>query len=134
MNSIVWLHDDCLRINHPVFLIAPNDSSIIYIWDNNYLKDANYSFKRLVFLYETLCELPLKIIFGDTLVTLSDCINTNIFTPSTNNLFYLEIIKQVDLIKNLTVVPDNMFVDIDINEDFQRFSQYWKKARKCLNI
>ena len=54
----IWLHEDMLSTAHPVFEQADfkNEKPLsFFIWDQEYFKAQNYSLKRLVFLYETLC-------------------------------------------------------------------------------
>lgn len=36
--SLIWLHEEALTANHPVFKAAPKDTSAIFVWDDNYLK------------------------------------------------------------------------------------------------
>ena len=66
-DSLIWLHEDALCASHPVFSAAPSVCEAVFVWDDAYLQHAHYSLKRLVFLYETLCELPVTIIRGHTL-------------------------------------------------------------------
>ena len=53
-NSLIWIHEDALRITHPVFKLAPNGTEALFVWDNPYFQKLDYSLKRLVFIYESL--------------------------------------------------------------------------------
>ena len=129
-DSIVWLHEDALRITHPAVKAAPNGTCVIYIWDDTYLQAAGYSLKRLVFLYETLCAMPLQIHQGDTVKTLKALDSANLYVPATLNPSLQEIIRVVSLEKNVRVIPEEPFVTLNDPKDFTRFFSYWKKAEK----
>lgn len=127
---IIWLHEDALRQSHPVFKAAPPNARAIHIWDDAYLQAAGYSLKRLVFIYETLCALPLDIIRGDMAAVLSDSSIGDIYVPLSSNPAVEKIIEAVSREKKLTVVEQEAFVTISKPKDFTRFFQYWGKAEK----
>jgi hypothetical protein len=127
--SIIWLHDYALSINHPVFTIAPDNSRILYIWDNEYLKAENYSLKRLVFIYETLCSLPIEIFHGDTRSLLRQLDIATIYIPATPNILLQKIISDLAKTKNVIVVPEEPFVVLKNNKEFTRFFSYWSQAK-----
>jgi hypothetical protein len=127
---IIWLHEDALRISHPVFKAAPADARVIHIWDDAYLRGAGYSLKRLVFIYETLCAMPLDIMRGDMAAVLSDSNIGDIYMPSSANPTVKNIIETVSREKKVTVVAEEAFVTIFKPKDFTRFFQYWGKAEK----
>ncbi len=125
--SIVWLHEDALRITHPVIAAAPPGARLIHVWDDAYLQQVGYSFKRLLFLYETLCALPLEIVHGDTLQMLRSMGAANIYAPATPNPAFQAILQSLP---HATVIADEPFVRIAKPRDFRRFFQYWGKAEK----
>lgn len=127
---LILLHQEALRRTHPVFDAAPAETKAIYIWDDAFLKDANYSLKRLVFVYETLCELPVDIIRGSTLETILQLAPSMLYIPAANNPLLVGLI---DSIKNevpVKIVEDEPFVTFQRKTDFNRFFQYWNKAEK----
>jgi hypothetical protein len=126
--SLIWLHEDALRLSHPVFTHAPADSEIIFIWDDSYLQEANYSLKRLVFLYETLYELPLVILRGQTFAILSGHAATQLYIPASANPWINLVCKQLAITKEVTRVNDESFVRLQSKTDFRRFHQYWNKV------
>ena len=129
-DSIIWLHEDALRITHPVFKTAPANARIIHIWDDTYLQTAGYSLKRLVFIYETLCALPVEIIRGDMAEVLGSDDFSDIYVPSSINPTVQKIVKTVSCKKKVTMVAEESFVRITKAKDFTRFFQYWGKAKK----
>jgi hypothetical protein len=127
---IIWLHEDALRITHPVFTAAPQGTRVIHIWDDSYLRNASYSLKRLVFIYETLSALPLEILRGDTLEVLRECNASMLYVPATINPAFKTIIDAVSREIQVRLVADEPFVTLAKPKDYTRFFQYWGKAEK----
>lgn len=125
MSSILWLHEDALR-EHPV-----KADRIIHVWDDAYLQAQNYSLKRLVFLYETLCEIPhVEILYGDTTRILCELAPQKLIIPHTLNPF---IRQQAALLSHNTEVEwlaETPFAIIRKPREYRRFFQYWKQAEK----
>jgi hypothetical protein len=130
VEPIICLHEDALRSTHPVFKAAPANARVIHIWDDTYLRSASYSLKRLVFMYETLCALPLEILRGDTLEILRNCNASALYIPAAINPVFKSIIDAVSREIKVMVVADEPFVTIAKPSDFTRFFQYWGKAEK----
>ncbi|WP_127470173.1 hypothetical protein [Thiomicrorhabdus aquaedulcis] len=72
-NRVFLLHDEALY--------CPNDfnanDSLVYVWDDAYVKQQGWSFKRWVYIYETLCELNATVYQGDTIKVLSALVEQN---------------------------------------------------------
>ena len=66
MTQLVWLHEDALNAKHPVLHSTSNADLVCFVWDDEYLSAMEYGFQRLVFIYETLCEMGINVIRGDT--------------------------------------------------------------------
>jgi hypothetical protein len=131
MNApLILLHEEALRLSHPVFNAAPNGTKAIYVWDDAYFREANYSLKRLIFIYETLCELPIDIIRGSTVDIIQKIAPSTLYVPATNNPLILNIIESLEAAFPVTVVEDEAFVVIKKPIEFRRFFQYWNKAEK----
>ena len=128
--SLVWLHEEALRMTHPVFKIAPERTKAISVWDDAYFRQANYSLKRLIFIYETLCELPVDIIHGNTLDVIRELAPPALYIPATNNPLIVNIIASIEATVPVKVVEDEDFVVIKKPSEFDRFFQYWNKAKK----
>lgn len=127
-NSLIWLHEDALRLSHPIFTHAPANCEVIFIWDDSYLQKANYSLKRLVFLYETLCELPLIMLRGGTFDILSCHAATQLYIPESPNPWINLVCKQLTPTKEVTRIGDEPFVRVKSQKDARRFHQYWNKV------
>jgi hypothetical protein len=129
MNApIILLHEEALRSSHPVFTVASHVTNAVFIWDNDYFRQANYSLKRLVFIYETLCELSINIIPGDTKQVISTIAPSIVYVPLTHN----PVIKaMIDTLGSFTVirwVADDKWVNLG-ESHFKRFFKYWEKTR-----
>ncbi len=131
MNTpLIWLHEEALRITHPVLKAAPADTKAIFVWDDEYFRRANYSLKRLIFIYETLCELPIDIIQGGTVDVIQEINPAKLYVPATNNALIISIIDNLTPILPTQIVADEPFVVIKKPTDNRRFFQYWNKAEK----
>lgn len=131
MNSpLIWLHEEALRMTHPVFKAAPENTKAIYVWDDTYFRKANYTLKRLIFIYETLCELPVDIIHGNTFDMIRECAPSTLYIPATNNPLIAKIIHDLKSAVPVHIAQDEAFAAIKKSSEFRRFFQYWNKAEK----
>jgi len=128
--SLIWLHGDALRRNHPVFEKAPTECDAVYIWDNAYLQQTLYSLKRLIFLYETLCELEVEIVKSDMDYYLQTHPAQTIYMPSSPDPLLKKIAQRLAQEKNLVLVAEEAFVNIELSYQCRRFFHYWSKAEK----
>jgi len=128
--SIIWVNEDSLRLSHPVFSFSSVDIKAIFIWDDVYFKEAGYSLKRLVFIYETLCELPIQIIRGDTIAILKDYDLCLLYIPESINLFIRDIINQLPETIEINIIEGEPFVCLPRQTQYGRFFQYWNKVEK----
>ena len=142
MANLIVLHEDALRLSHPIFnnetksLSAHNNwEKPVFIWDTGYFSEAGYSLKRLVFIYETLTALPVDIYHGkmdDVIVQLIQEKNlTNLFIPKTPNPQLRQFINFARTMVSTHVIDDEVFVSLDRTPDLGRFFRYWNKVRKA---
>lgn len=129
-SCVVWLHEEALRREHPVFSEAPSDARFVFTWDDDYLRQMNYSFKRLLFIYETLCGLPVEIIRGEAAAILREISPSRILVPATSKPHIAATIARLESVATVTVVEDEPFVLLDAGYDFKRFFSYWKRVEK----
>lgn len=127
---LIVLHDEALRMTQPVFQAAPAEAKAIYVWDDTYFRNANYSLKRLVFIYETLCELPVDIIAGRTAEVVREFSPSALYVPATNNPLIAESMRDLVAIAPVHTIEDEAFVVFKKPVQFRRFFQYWNKAEK----
>ena len=128
--SLIWLHEEALRKSHPVFLTAPENTQALFIWDDNYFKQRGYSLKRLVFIYETLCTLPITIFQGDILDVLTQYNPSILYIPYSYSDFVQNVACKLSGLVKIEWVDDEPFVNLPQKSAFKRFFQYWKKAEK----
>ena len=131
-HDIIWLHDKAL---HATPLIQPNEcSKSYYIWDEQYFRRRAYTLKRLVFIYETLCEMPVEVIKGNTIDVMNSLKPTRIKTWHTADTVVKDLIRQLSNHHTVDVLKPQPFVDVSETEDFKRFFKYWNKAKKTAFI
>ncbi|NDH08431.1 MAG: hypothetical protein EBY16_02210 [Gammaproteobacteria bacterium] len=127
---LILVHEESLRMTHPVFHVAPRGTRVVYVWDDAYFVLTGYSLKRLIFIYETLCGLEVDIIRGDTRRILHEMNPSLVYIPLTNNPLLLEMIASVREVASVEMVADIPFVDLEKTMEFKRFFQYWRRAEK----
>ena len=128
MSALIWLHEDALRMDHPVFKAAGEGAETIFIWDDAYFQSEGYSVKRLVFIYELLAGLNITCLKGETQTVLNSYANGRvIFVPETPNPKFKAIISGLD---GVTTTPDVPLVIVADDVDLRRFFRFWNKAKK----
>lgn len=142
MANLIIMHEDALRLNHPIFSnetrsLSDNETwaKPVFIWDPDYFSDAGYSFKRLVFIYETLSALPVDIYYGKMNDVLIDLIQekslTHLFIPHTPNPQLCQFIDFARGQLPTHIINDDAFVALERAPDLGRFFRYWNKAKKA---
>ena len=63
MAGLVWLHEEALRADHPVFAAVPG-AKALFCWDIDYMAAADIGLRRQIFIYESLLDLDVTIIRG----------------------------------------------------------------------
>lgn len=134
MSALVWLHEDALRQDHPVYDLAGKDATTCFIWDEGYLQQMDYGFHRCLFIYESLCQLSLTVYRGSLAQTLLALMAEQgadtLFMPETPNPQLQAVARQIEQQHTLVVVPDVPFVHLKHKPDLKRFFRYWNKAKK----
>ena len=132
MSRLVWLHEDMLRFDHPVFSGA--DDKAFFVWDDDYFQKMDYSLKRRVFIYETLAEMKVDIIKGKIPETVIEGIEyydyKTVHTAWTPNPHLSGYMGQIAKNARLEIIRDIPFVHFEKQPDLKRFFRYWNKARK----
>ncbi len=128
--ALVWLHEDALRRSHPCVTAAGEGASCVHIWDDAYLQAANYSLKRLVFLYETAVEAGVEVLRGDSYLTLLQHPSAHVWIPYSPNPFIRTVAEQLQAHKRVTIVQDDAFVHLRPGTVHTRFFSYWRQAEK----
>ena len=134
MNKIIWIHDQALKKDHAILNALDSHTKAIFIWDDTYFRDRHYSLKRLVFIYESLCEMPILIFKGsvyDVIASLCPCQITTFFTTDSK---IQQIIQKLSQQYAVEVIQPKPFVQIVESHRFKRFFNYWNQAQKTAFI
>ena len=121
-NGIWWVHEKAL-------FVPERKIQCVHVWDEAYYQSRGYSLKRLVFIYETLCQMPVEIIQGDTQQVLSSY-HQPVYVPRTADAPICESVEALNQHTTVHWVSKPEFVDVDESVDFPRFFRYWKQAQK----
>lgn len=128
-NQIIWLHDKALSQAHPALDERNESTRVIHVWDDAYYQGRSYSLKRLVFIYETLCELPVEIIHGNTIEVLQSLRPDKIIIPYTADTVIKKLSDDLSKVTEVEIVKEKPFVAVAEDEAFKRFFKYWNKAK-----
>lgn len=125
--KLAWLHSDCLDAGW----LEPNNSRAVYVFDDSQLNAAGWGLKRIMFVYESLLELPeVEIHRGPVVETLTALAGSEegIATVETPDPWLRSRIAELQLLMPVAVLPAPVFVELQGNADLKRFSRYWSKA------
>lgn len=128
--TLIWIHEEALRVTHPVFTSAPQGTRAVFVWDDKYFQQLDYSLKRLIFIYETLCELPVDIIRGDTTSVIKALASYELYIPESHKPHIVQLINSLKLITKVEIIKDESFVQLPQMKDLKRFFKYWNMAEK----
>ena len=128
--ELFYIHDKALGNDCSIFFRTNSETKAVFIWDDYYFKQRGYSLKRLVFIYETLCSMPVDIIYGTTGDVINMLAPKKIITSFTADLPIQKIFKDISKQFELEFVYQPSFSHIDDSIEFKRFFKYWNKARK----
>ena len=128
--ELFYIHDKALGSDCSIFSSTNSETKAVFIWDDYYFKQRGYSLKRLVFIYETLCSMPVDIIYGTTVDVINMLAPKKIITSFTADLPIQKIFKDISKQFELEFVYQPSFSQIDDSFEFKRFFKYWNKARK----
>ena len=96
----------------------------------------DYGFQRLVFIYETLCELGVTIYHGNiekVAVELARLRSAeHIRTAFSPNPVIQAVTKELAQTVSVVTIGDEPFVTLKRPIKLKRFFSYWKKARPVL--
>ena len=136
MTTILWVHEDALRSNHPAYSGFDLATAGCFVWDDAYLQKMNYGRKRLVFIYETVCELNIPIYRGDTVSILKELAQNQgadeVRMAETPNPELNKVARDLSEVMKVHVESDESFVALEREPSLKRFFGYWKKARPIL--
>lgn len=131
MGAVIWVHEDALTRDNPVFQQAGTGSKSVFVWDANYLQNQGHSFKKLVFIYECLQDMDVDIIEGDTVEILSAycAAGSRLFFAEPRNPDLLNLIAPLRRSYNVTIIDRQPLGGVSVKPEMKRFFRYWNKAR-----
>ncbi len=134
MSELIWVHEDALRREHPVFNGA-GDTPCAFIFDDATLAERQYSLKRLQFIAQTLNEMDVPIYRGDTIECLRELAEefgaTRIAVADSPDPEIQRRIHQLRDSIEVIVVKDIPFTP-EVDGEFHRFFKFWNKVKKPL--
>lgn len=136
MSALIWIHEDALRLDHPVFERAGDAAEAVFIWDPAYFQSEGYSRKRLTFIYECLQDLNLTLYHGNTAQILSALADDRpIFMAETPNPALRSVAQNLrDNGFDVHIIADKPFAVVPPDTDMGRFFRFWNKARKTAMV
>lgn len=131
MRPIVWVHGDSLSESSAALSSYPG-APAIFVFDNQLITDYRLSFKRIVFMYECLLEMPVIIRRGDiaeqVLAFAREHDATHIATTRTPSPYFGQIVAKLEKQMAVKIFEEPPFAR-DQHYDLGRFSRYWSKAQ-----
>ncbi|MBC8161395.1 MAG: hypothetical protein H7Z42_09265 [Roseiflexaceae bacterium] len=132
-NTIVWVHGDCLDPHGPALAAHPG-APAIWVWDDALLAEWRLSLKRIVFIYESLLELPVVIRRGDVATQLRRFADeqgaTTIATAQSPSPRFAALSRELRHTHTVEVLPVAPFLAYQGTIDLKRFSRYWATAER----
>jgi deoxyribodipyrimidine photo-lyase len=132
--NLIWVHEDALRLEHPVFDAAGEEARAVFIWDEADLKRRGHSFNKLVFIYECLQDMGVTIEKGETSAVLRKLMASHqaLFFAKTFNPELRSLITPLEgEITMIEVAPERLG-DVEITPEMARFFRFWNKAKKSI--
>jgi nucleotide-binding universal stress UspA family protein len=136
MQTVVWVHGDMLNPKHPA-LVQNADAQALYVWDDALLREYEMSFKRVVFIYECLLELPVVIRRGEPAAEVlrfaAEHGASRIVTGASVSPRFIQLCATISAGLGeggtLDVVAETPFVTVSGPLDLKRFARYWQQVR-----
>lgn len=132
-DTIIWVHGDCLDPHGPAFALHLQ-APAVWVWDDALLDEWQISLKRLVFIYESLLELPVEIRRGDVAAEVRRFAEahgaTRIATAESPSPRFAAIGRELRRTHTVEVLPVAPFLDYQGKLNLQRFSRYWSVAER----
>ncbi len=132
-DAVVWVHGDCLSPRGPALRWAPG-APAIWVWDDALVEEWRLSLKRLVFIYESLVELPVTIRRGDVAAEVAAFAAehgaTRVLTAGSPSPRFRSIVEEVERAVPVEVLPVEPFLAYGGHLDLSRFAKYWRVAQR----
>lgn len=129
--SLIWVHEDAIRLDQSIYDVAGPDSQPVFIWDSQEHNRREYSLKRRVFIYECAHDLNIPIYAGDPrgiLPALSS--GQTIYAIGSPNPYIQQILFDLRESQKVVIIEAPCLAHIPANTDTGRFFRYWNRAKK----
>jgi hypothetical protein len=130
---VLWIHEDALSPRSSVFERHP-DAPAIFVFDEKHIAQTQMSFKRIVFLYECLLEMPVTIRRGDVVAEVMnfvrECEADCLLTMESVSPRWRQHCQQLSQQMKVQALPVEPFIRYEGHIDLKRFSRYWRVAEK----
>jgi deoxyribodipyrimidine photo-lyase len=128
--AVIWLHGDNLNPSSPALRAAPGQLAL-WVWDDALLTEWQISLKRLVFLYESLVELPVTVRRGKVTEEVARFAIEQgarlIITNDSPSPRFERIVQQLSQRLPVAIVPAEPFAPYDGLLDLRRGMRYWRQ-------
>ncbi len=124
--KLIWIHEDMMRRDHPVFQAAGEHAKAVFIFDTDYFGERRYSLKRIQFLYECALDMRCEVYKGSFEDVLRSFAAETLYTAVTLNPVYQKLITAL----GIEAVHDTPFVEVKPGKDFTRFFPFWNHVKK----
>ena len=132
---ILWVHEEALGPRNPALLAWP-EAPALFVFDAQWIEEAQISRKRLGFLYESALDLPLTLRQGDVAAEVmafakrhnaDGVVSTAPVDPRLERI--------ADAIEGhypLELLEPEPFVSLPRPPRLGRFSRYWREAESVV--
>lgn len=121
-----WVQQDWLR--------APGTEPALFVFDDETV--ADYSLKRIGFLYESLLELPVEICRGSYETALTEFLRrhgaSGLVTTATPDPRVRRALERLAAGWRIQIETTEPFVNPGREPDLKRFSRYWSRVEPLL--
>jgi len=128
--TVIWVHDKALNKEHKALHNLDKQSLAIFIWDDEYFRNRSYSLRRLAFIYETLCQMPLVPAKGNIFAHIESLAPAKIKTFFTANRQIKQMIDKLSSSYEVEIIKPQPFVILAEDKQYKRFFSYWNQAQK----
>jgi hypothetical protein len=136
---VIWLHGDHLRADNPALARYP-DAPVVFVFDEPFLRESQFAFHRLFFLYEAVMEIfatrkgVCSVRRGDVVDEVSAFAQeqgaTRLVTTQTLGDRFTGYVAAIGRTVPVVAVPVPSLVPYDAANVPRRFSAWWREVEK----
>ena len=132
---LVWIHGDDLSPYNRALKSYP-EAPALFVFDDPLISHYQLSFKRILFLYECLLELPVEIRKGlvseEIIGFARENRSESVVTTRSVSPRFAQIVKKLELEIGPVTILEPPGLAEELEYDLRRFSKYWKKAESSV--